>query len=286
MSLRKTDGVWSRDERHLFFVSVFENSLATAGRCHKSLLVAAPYMARDKDLDGLDAFIDDGGRLFIDSGVFGVAVEASRKMGVPFSQAVKTRFDEIEGSADFLVKWRKVIDRMRSSCWGYVEIDLGGVEGKREVRAHLEGLGYAPIPVFHALNDPWDYFEELASTYDRVAIGNLVRADRRTQAKILRRIEESRKSLPVEWIHALGVGICPSFLTAPCESCDASSPTAPLRYCLPMKHTSSFEFTFVDEYRYRHGLGKHAYQTMVAWMYRDAAYAQDMMNSHLRGVTA
>lgn len=284
--MKQTDGIWDSEERHLYFISVFENSLATAGRVNKSLLIAAPYLARDKDISKCRDFCDSGGRLLIDSGVFGIAAEAARTMGVPLAQAIKSKLEDIEGSADFLQKWRKVIDATRDVCWGYIEIDLGGTQGKRETRAMLEELGYRPIPVFHCLTDPWEYFEELATQYDRVAVGNLVDAGKETRERILRRIHEARRSLPVKWVHALGVGVCPSFLSAPSESCDASSPTAPLRFCLPMKHTSAFEFSAVPEFGYRHGQGKHAYQTMVAWLYRDAAHAQDMMNAHLRGVTA
>ena len=49
-----------------------------------------------------------------------------------------------------------------------------GAEVATATPAHAEGL--APMPVYHPLNDGWDYYDELAGSHDRVCIGNLVQA--------------------------------------------------------------------------------------------------------------
>ena len=58
-----------------------------------------------------------------------------------------------------------------------VEVDQGGRENKIKTRARLEKMGLRPIPVYHPLNDGWDYFDYLAENYDRICMGNVVNAE-------------------------------------------------------------------------------------------------------------
>lgn len=277
MSLKRTDGAWDPSGPFRYFCSIpfRAGSPRTCFRVSDSHLFTPDRISGGAALEMIiDAVRSRASTMLVDSGVFGIASAASKATGRPLPECFATPYRQLDGWQGHWKRWTKVIDLLREDCWGYVEIDLGGVEGKRETREWVEEQGYRPIPVFHALADPWDYFEELAGTYDRIAIGNLVQASEALRFRILRRIRESRKGMPVRWIHALGVYPYAAFLACPTESCDASSPSAPLQFGLPMLDSSAMALRHLDSFGYRHGEGKHAYQTMVAWNFRDALFAE------------
>lgn len=277
MSLKLTGGRWNPEGAFRFFCSIPLRAQCpqTCFRVSRSHLFTPDRMSSGAGLRSIVEGVKAGeSTMLIDSGVFGIANAAAKATGRPIDQCFGMPYRSLVGWEAHWKRWTKVLSQLKDDCWGYVEIDLGGVEGKRETRAWMEEQGFAPIPVFHALADPWEYFEELASTYDRIAIGNLVHASDTLRFRILRRVAEARTGLPVRWIHALGMAPYPSFLSAPTESCDASSPSAPLIYCLPMKDSSAMGLRSCDSFGYRHEEGRHAYQTMVAWNYRDACFAE------------
>jgi hypothetical protein len=138
--------------------------------------------------------------------------------------------EEIDGFDDLFNRYVTLAHKWGDKAWGIVEIDQGGRENKIRTRARLEALGIRPIPVFHCLNDGWDYFQYLADRYDRIAVGNVVQADQATRKRIIATMWERRRSYPDLWIHALG--LTPSSLTVsyPMNSCDSSTWVGPTRW--------------------------------------------------------
>lgn len=264
-----THGRWSVKEARVFFAAVTSSHLENVAEVNRYLLTTAPILAVENIRRAANAYCDAGGSLLIDSGVFGIAMQAAKARGVDHNEGLRTPLDQISGFDAFLKSWKDVSREFADKCFGYVEIDLGGTEQKRKTRAMLESEGFRPIPVVHPITDGWDYFDELADTYDRLCIGNLVKSNPRTRLDILRTVAERRRGKRVQWIHALGVTAGPVWLSAPSESCDSSAPAAPLMFGLPMIGTSAFMPDDVQCLPYPMGDRKR-YTAFARALYRDA----------------
>lgn len=265
-----TDGRWSMADAPTYFAAIVSAHIPNVAPLNQFLLCTAPDVERNDTLERCAEYCQQGGRLMIDSGVFGLAMAAAKKRGVSHNEGLKTPPEQIEGWHEFMQSWRRCIDRLRDCCWGYVEIDLGGTEQKRKTRAMLEADGYRPIPVVHPISDGWDYFDELADRYDRLCIGNLVKSNERVRIDILRTVAERRVGRRVKWIHALGVTAAPVWLSAPTESCDSTSHANSLMYGQPMVESSAFTIGNISSMPYRRGVGKVAYSKMTKFLYADA----------------
>lgn len=276
-----THGTWSMNDAPVFFAAVIAAHFIAVTNQNQFLLVTAPDVERDEITEECFKYCTRGGRLMIDSGIFGIALAAAKRRGVDHNEGLRTPPEQIDGWSDFISSWKRCITVLGDACWGYVEIDLGGTEQKRKTRAALEAEGYRPIPVVHPITDGWDYFDELADTYDRLCIGNLVTSNEATRIDILRTVAERRRGRRVKWIHALGVTAGPPWLTAPTESCDSSSHATPLKHGLPMIETSAFRVGDVAEMPYRHA-EKTAYVAMRKLLYHDADNLRRAVNVHLR----
>lgn len=172
---------------------------------------------------GIDWLLAKQVTLLLDSGIFWLASQHAKTHEMPLDEAFNLAPEEVDG---FVALWNTYVDivqRHGDELWGYVELDLGGEPNKRRTRASLEAMGLRPIPVYHPLLDPPGYFDELCQTYDRVAVGNLVAADRPTRKRLVRTIWERRRAYPGVWIHLLGLKPSELLLAYPASSCDASS---------------------------------------------------------------
>jgi GTP cyclohydrolase I len=181
--------------------------------------------------DELNVRLDAGNLMLFDSGIFWLTQNHMRNHpGVTMDEALALAPDEIDGFHDL---WDVYVDTVREHedrLWGYIELDQGGSVNKRKTRAKLEKLGLRPIPVYHPLNDGWDYFDELCSEYDRVCFGNIVQANSRTRKHLLATLWERKRRYPNVWVHVLG--LTPNEVTTvyPVNSCDSSSWSYAIRY--------------------------------------------------------
>lgn len=114
---------------------------------------------------------------------------------------------------------------MGDRLWGAIELDQGGVEHKPRTRARIEEeFGITPIPVYHPLLDGWDYYDDLASGYDRICFGNLVKASPPLRLRLVHTASERARGYPYLWTHLLGVYPNENVLAMPLRgSCDSSS---------------------------------------------------------------
>ena len=227
----KTGGAWDSSDRPVFFAACVENHLTLCAECHDYLLAAVNHMEekagfRKEVFDAIDA----GKKVFIDSGIFNLTQQHAEKHGITMDQALGTAPEDIDGFDNLFDRYCEIIGVLGDRAWGYIELDQGGRENKIKTRKRLEALGFNPVPVYHPLNDGWDYFDELASTYDRICVGNVVQADTETRKRIIATIYERCREYPDLWVHLLGLTPNPWMNAYPTGSCDSSALAAGIRW--------------------------------------------------------
>lgn len=244
MTVIPSDGVWSLAERNQYFIACqpghiklfVEQCAADLARDPQSppiwVLMAMNDLAIDSvsEMDVIEQALDLGIRLLIDSGVFWLTNRHKRAHGLTMDQALSLAPDEIDGFDWLLDRYVRVHDRFADRMWGIIELDQGGADRKRETRAHLRSLGINPIPVYHPMLDGWEYFDELASTNDRICFGNVVQASAPMRHRLLMTAYERKRAYPHLWIHLLGYSLNETLHAAPVESCDSSSWNAGARW--------------------------------------------------------
>lgn len=196
---------------------------------HRHILVSVHGMNETME-DTMTAYTEAGGVVFIDSGVFTLTNDHVRAHGGTMDEALALPPEEIDGFDKLFEKYVDVCTRWGDRCWGYTELDQGGRANKVRTRARLEGLGLQPIPIYHPLNDGWDYFDELAEQYDRIAFGNVVQADARTRLRLVATVWERRRKYPHLWVHLLGLTPSEVLNAYPLDSCDSSTWLSPVRW--------------------------------------------------------
>lgn len=215
-------GAFDRTDRHCYFIAGDGWMEQGASRHTHVLLAMSTLMSADK-LAMLDRMLDAGVKVFLDSGVFSLAWAYARQHGVDIMDAFKMPPEQMPGFPELWAQYVKVIKAREDRLWGYVEIDLGGTDGKRRLRTHLEAEGLRPIPVYHPLGDGWDYFDEVASQYDRLCFGNLADGDRTRRKRIAHTAWERHRAYPDLWVHLLGFTPNDWLTGLPCDSADSST---------------------------------------------------------------
>lgn len=214
-------GRFDAKEGQVYFLA--GTHLETIGEVHPYNLLATNDI-NDSKMKALESRLDNGNIVFFDSGVFWLTQQHMKKHpGMTMDQALALRPDEVDGFDWLWDLYIKTVQKYEDRLWGYIELDQGGAENKRKTRAKLEALGLRPIPVYHPLNDGWDYFDELCSEYDRICFGNIVQARPQTRRHLLATLWERRRKFPDVWVHVLG--LTPNEVTTayPPSSCDSSS---------------------------------------------------------------
>jgi hypothetical protein len=248
-------GTFDPREQHLYFIASDVGRLRLGAQAHHHLLVAVNELTGARDLEHLESWLDVGKRVFIDSGVYNLAMSYARQHTISMDTALSMPPQRMSGFEALLERYVTLIRRFESRLWGYIEIDQGGRENKIQTRARLEALGLRPIPVYHPLNDGWDYFDELAARYDRICFGNVVQADRATRVRLLATMWERHCHFPNLWIHVLGLTPNAWMNGYPSNSADSSSWLAGIRWAASMKERamSAPVGTFPLHFRYRYG---------------------------------
>lgn len=225
-----TQGNWNPNDRHQYFVAGSTDDLLRAREWTPNLLIAVNELSSDKDLHEIEKLCAGGAKVFLDSGVFWLTNQHARANSVSMDEALALAPDQIDNFDWLLERYRHVVDRIGDKVWGYIEIDQGGRENKKKTRAMLEGWGYKPIPVYHPMNDGWEYFDELAQNYDRMCFGNIVQAKAYARKRLLATYMERKRKYPHLWIHMLGYTTNHWLNGFPVDSCDSSSWLTPLRW--------------------------------------------------------
>lgn len=215
----RTAGCWSHDERLIWF--------GASSPSHYNVPVNNLVATNDLLSDRGEAYLRDklgrGDRMLLDSGIFNLTNDYKRATGCTMDQALAlppTAFDGFEALFD---RYVHLAQQWGDQLWGYIELDQGGKENKRLTRARLHDLGLDPIPVYHPLVDGWDYFDELAESFDRICFGNIVQAAPNVRVRLLHTLWERHRAYPDLWVHVLGLSPNDDTIVFPPESADSSS---------------------------------------------------------------
>jgi hypothetical protein len=208
------------------------NSIATGIPYHPWTLLGVDALMGRAGVTELQARLaQPGAKTFLDSGVFWLSTRHAEAHGLTMDQALAVAPEDVDGFDKLLTRYVDVVREHQAALWGYVEVDQGGVTGKRRTRAYLEEHGLRPIPVYHPLTDGFDYFDELLARYDRICIGNIVMADLSTRRALLTMVWERRRRVKRQvWLHALGYTPNQLFNAYPINSADSSSHVMAVRF--------------------------------------------------------
>lgn len=247
-------GKFDRTERAVYFLPTGPDHIGSiAADFTPHLLVALNAIRGPKDWDQFDRLLDRCS-LFLDSGVFHLATTHAKAHDLTMDQALSLAPDDVDGWPELRDKWCATVEKYGHRLWGYTELDQGGRERKLETRAWLESLGHRPIPIYHPINDGWEYFDYLAQRYDRICVGNLVQAPGPVRKRLLATIGMRRRQYPGLWIHCLGVAPNPWLVAFPQSSCDASSWLHAVRFPeVKEKSALATVGTMPNEYAYQIG---------------------------------
>lgn len=223
-------GAFDPEDRYVYFLASNVDRQQWGVRMHPYNLVAVNELRGDDNLRKMAEWMNAGNKVFIDSGIFNLTMEHARAHNVHMDEALALAPEEIDGFDELFDRYVSIIRRYGDRSWGYIELDQGGRENKIRTRARLEDMGLRPIPVYHPLNDGWDYFDHLAEKYDRICFGNVVQADRESRKRLVMTAWERKRKYPDLWIHLLGLTPNEWLNALPIDSGDSSAWLAVVRW--------------------------------------------------------
>jgi hypothetical protein len=248
-------GTFDPHEENVYFLASNTERQQWAAPMHNHLLLAVNELESADSMAYFERVVNDPTKkIFLDSGVFSLAMNFARKYNVSHDVALSTAPDEIDGFKELFEKYVDLVRTYGNRLWGYIEIDQGGRDNKIKTRAKLEALGLRPIPVYHPMSDGWDYFDYLASRYDRMCFGNIVKANGPTRLRLLATAWERHRKYPSLWIHLLGLTPNQWLDALPINSGDSSSWLAPVRWpTFPVSSDGCVLGQLGVAYRYKRG---------------------------------
>lgn len=224
-------GRFNPREKNIYFIAGNAGSFEKAWEINHHVLIAVNEIAGEESRNFLEhVALDQRKRLFLDSGVFNLAMTYARKHKVSHNVGLSMAPDDIDGFSDLFEKYVETVKSYAKHLWGYIEIDQGGRDNKIKTRARLEALGLTPIPVYHPFHDGWDYFDYLAERYDRICFGNVVKATMPERRRLVATAWERHRKYPDLWIHFLGLSPNHWLNAFPMNSGDSSTWLSPIRW--------------------------------------------------------
>lgn len=227
---RTSGGRFDRNDTPLYYIAGSPDRLL--GTDHRNILVAVNEIKSQKNRDDLERLLDDDRNVLLDSGIFNLAMGHARAHGIHMDRALKLHPSEVDGFNELKDRYYDLGTTYASRLWGVIELDQGGAAVKPETRAMIEAdTGIVPMPVYHPFNDGWDYYDSIASGYDRICFGNLVKASPPARLRLIHTASERAREYPYLWTHLLGVFPNENWLAMPLRgSCDSSSWLTALRW--------------------------------------------------------
>lgn len=237
--MKATAGTWDPEARPVYFTAITEFTTSSDRPLPHYLLIAANELLVEPSTTAsrkayrdalLPRLLDAGHEVLLDSGIFHASTHHAAAHGLTMDQALALPPEAIDGFARLHDRYLELTALHGDRLWGYIELDQGGATVKVQTRAKLEAHGLAPIPVYHPLNDGWDYFDQLAEGYDRICLGNIVKAPRPARLRIFQTIWQRHRAHPALWIHGLGLAPNEFMHACPLDSCDSSDWTDSQKY--------------------------------------------------------
>lgn len=203
--LRKTAGRWNSDDRQQYFLAGSAAWVDVASSIHKYLLIAMNELGTDNSLNLLNNWLNENKSVIIDSGVYAFANQHAKANNMSMDAALSLTPEKVDGWDILQERYIRVCKQYGEKSWGYFELDQGGKDNKTRLRTMLEDEGLRPVPIYHPINDGWDYFDFLAERYDRICMGNVVQASRPDRKRLVAIVWERKRKYPNLWIHLLGL---------------------------------------------------------------------------------
>lgn len=225
--VKATGGTWDPDRRGIYFFAMTDTKQRTCACDHNrgctfQLLAMNDLASANAEGQMADA-INLGYNALIDSGIFWMTNAHKRVHHITMDEALKLPPEDIDGFDELRALYSRICGTYGARSWGYIEMDQGGAVHKRRIRAEIEAEGLAPIPVWHPLVDGLDYFTELAESYDRICMGNVVQANRDVRRRLLSVLFEQHRRYPELYVHILGFTPNELLASYPWDSCDSTS---------------------------------------------------------------
>lgn len=201
---RTSGGTFDPEDSFKFFVA------SSPGMAEDSpmptVLIAVNELQGRGERETLERMLDDGRKVFIDSGIYNLAMEHVREHGTSHDYALNLPPEEIDGFDRLWDQYAEVASSYGDRVWGMVELDQGGAAHKPRTRARIEKeIGIVPMPVYHPLGDGWDYYDDLAREYDRICFGNIVQASSPARLRLVHTAYMRARQYPYLWTHLLGL---------------------------------------------------------------------------------
>lgn len=228
------------DEGYIYFIAGSADRVLQAPQ--PQVLVAVNELNTPKQLDVFDRLLDER-KVLLDSGIFNLAMTHAKTHNVSHDEGLAMAPEEIDGFDRLWDLYGEIVTKHADRLWGVIELDQGGMENKPRTRARIETeFGVTPIPVYHPLLDGWDYYDTLATGYDRMCVGNLVQASHPARARMFWTVAERGRAYPYLWHHLLGVTPSPQLISLNFKgSSDSSSWVANLRWMHSWKAFAMFQ---------------------------------------------
>jgi hypothetical protein len=286
--IRTGGGRFDPTEENVYFIASNTEMLRRAAQVNDHLLIAVNELGSENGREELGIWIEQGSKIFIDSGIFFLTNEHARKHDVPMDIALNLAPEEIDGFDELFNAYIQIVKTYGEDSWGYIELDQGGRDNKIRTRQRLHDLGLNPIPVYHPLNDGWDYFDYLAERYDRICFGNVVQADIYTRKRLVATAWERHRKYPNLWIHLLGLTPSNLLNAYPINSADSSGWLSSVRWSGLKATVDGQGFSQIHlNFRYLLGdsdseRGRKKANMLAAY---DAAIIQRNWRNHIRALT-
>lgn len=215
-------GTFDPTDRGCYFIAG-DGWMEEGGQRHSHVLLALSTITSPQKEAMVERMLDAGVRVFFDSGIFSLASAHARTTGITLLEAWATPAEQVPGFPELWDRYVRLCKKYEDRLWGYAELDLGGTEGKRQLRAATEAEGLRPIPIYHPLQDGWDYYDELAGQYDRICWANLADGDATRRKHMAVTAWERHRQYPHLWVHLLGFTPNEWLCGLPADSADSST---------------------------------------------------------------
>lgn len=270
MPIKKTGGGrFDPSERPIYFLANKPQMFPFTMNVAPCQLIAVNELNQEADWRHLEELLaPPETRVLLDSGIFVLAMDHARAHDLRHDQALNLAPEEVDGFPALYERYVTAVRRYEDRLWGYVELDLGGAANKRITRGKLEALGLRPIPVYHPFGDGWDYFDELAASYDRICLGNIVQAKAATRLRLMYTAYERARAYPGLWIHGLGATANELVNAVPLGSVDSSAWLGAVRWAGMRERSAGasigelprhFQYTLKDAEQWQKGIHIAAY---------------------------
>lgn len=187
-------------------------------------------------IDLLTPFVDDGLKVFLDSGVYSFCHAFGRMNGVAGHEVFSypsSAFGDVLTS--YTRHYGEYVRGVKHLLWGAVELDIGTTRERiARRRAMLRDFGVGLVPVFRPESDPISYLETIMRENDRICMPVTVKmlpSELRWRL-VAKAVELQRTKYPYCYIHVLGTAPVPMWvnIAAVAGSCDSSTWTNPGRF--------------------------------------------------------